>query len=67
MIRKAYFTEEIMILLSFNPDYFKKNTKLSQDKKLSLIKDFFFKLAEKYKIIKSIYFSRNVNKADTVI
>ncbi|MDR1945263.1 MAG: hypothetical protein LBQ59_04290 [Candidatus Peribacteria bacterium] len=67
MFRKTYFTNEMMILLSFNPEYFTKNTKLNKNEKLSLIKDFFLKLSEKYKIIKSIYFSHNTNKADIAI
>jgi hypothetical protein len=67
MFRKTYFANEMMILLSFNPEYFTKNTKLNKNEKLNLIKDFFFKLAEKYPIIKSIYFSHNTNKADIAI
>jgi hypothetical protein len=57
----------MMILLSFNPKYFEKNTKLNKDKKLLLIKDFLISLTEKYNIIKSIYFSHNPNKADVCI
>jgi hypothetical protein len=57
----------MMILLSFSPDYFVTNTKLNKDEKLNLIKKFFYKLAEKYSIIKSVYFSHNVNKSDTCI
>ena len=30
LLRKAYFTNEMMILLSFNPEYFDKNTKLDK-------------------------------------
>jgi hypothetical protein len=67
MLRKAYFTGEIMILLSFNPEYFVKNTKLNQDEKLGLIKNFLINLTKNYSNIKSIYFSHNVNKADTAI
>ncbi len=65
MIRRASFTEEIMILLSFNPDYFSSNAELKNS--LWFLKEFFHKLSEKYKIINSIYFSYNVNKSDTCI
>jgi len=57
----------MMILLSFNPNYFDINTKLNKEEKLNLIKEFFFSLAKKYPIIKSVYFSHNVNKRDTFI
>jgi len=67
MIRRTHFANEMMILLSFNPDYFEKNTKLDKVDKLSLIKDFLISLTEKYDIIKSIYFSHNPNKADVCI
>lgn len=67
LIRKTYFTNEMMILLSFNPEYFEKNTKLDKSEKLNILKDFFFNLSEKYLEIKSIYFSHNPNKADTAI
>ena len=67
LIRKTHFTNQMMILLSFNPEYFEKNTKLNKDEKLWLIKDFFMKLVKKHDIIKSIYFSHNPNKADTCI
>ena len=41
LLRKAYFTKEIMVLLSFNPEYFEKNKKLNKAEKLSILKDFF--------------------------
>jgi len=64
MIRRAFFTNEIMLLLSFNPDYsFEWNLK----SKIEEIKIFLNKLAEKYTEIKSIYFSHNTNKADVCI
>ncbi|MDR2640107.1 MAG: hypothetical protein LBC61_01950 [Candidatus Peribacteria bacterium] len=56
-----------MLLLSFNPIYFEKNTKLDKKEKLDLIKDFLINLTKKYPNIKSIYFSHNANKADTAI
>lgn len=81
LIRKTHFTNEMMILLSFNPDYLNNphpNFPPSQEEgikkkiefrnwQLIKIKDFFYKLVEKYPIIKSIYFSHNVNKSDTCI
>jgi len=67
MIRKTHFSNEMMILISFNPAYFDKNEKLNKSEKLELIKDFLISLTEKYDIIKSIYFSHNPNKADVCI
>lgn len=67
LIRKTYFTNEMMILLSFNPEYFKINTKLDKNEKLNIIKDFLISLTLKYPVIKSIYFSHNPNKADVCI
>jgi len=34
MIRRTHFADELMILLSFNPEYFEKNTKLDKEEKL---------------------------------
>jgi len=67
LIRKTYFTNEMMILLSFDPEYFDKNKKINKEEKLNIIKNFFISLANKYSIIKSIYFSHNPNKADVCI
>jgi hypothetical protein len=67
LIRKTYFTNEMMILLSFNPEYFDKNTKLNREEKMTIIRDFLVSLALKYPIIKSVYFSHNPNKADVCI
>ena len=67
LIRRTYFTYEIMILLSFNPGYFDLNKKLNKQNKLSFIKNFLILLTKKYSQIKSIYFSHNPNKADTCI
>ncbi|MDD3646061.1 MAG: 23S rRNA (uracil(1939)-C(5))-methyltransferase RlmD [Candidatus Gracilibacteria bacterium] len=67
LIRRTYFTDEIMLLLSFNPEYFEKNSKLNKDEKLNLIKDFLTNLTKKYSQIKSIYLSHNPNKSDTCI
>ncbi|QFR39250.1 23S rRNA (uracil(1939)-C(5))-methyltransferase RlmD [Candidatus Gracilibacteria bacterium 28_42_T64] len=67
LIRKTHFCNEMMLLLSFNPEYFEKNTKLNKNEKLGLIKDFLIGLTEKYSFITSIYFSHNPNKADVCI
>ncbi len=67
MIRRTHFADEMMLLFSFNPEYFEKNTKLDKEGKLLLIKEFLVSLAKKYPIIKSIYFSHNPNKADVCI
>jgi len=34
MIRRTHFADELMILLSFNPEYFDKNIKLDKEEKL---------------------------------
>lgn len=67
LIRRTHFADEMMILLSFNPEYFDKNENVDKDEKLSLLKDFLMSLTEKYEIITSIYFSHNPNKADVCI
>lgn len=67
LIRRTHFADELMILLSFNPEYFETNTKLDKQEKLDLIKEFLISLTQKYPIIKSIYFSHNPNKADVCI
>lgn len=67
LIRRTHFENELMLLLSFNHNYFDWNTKINKEEKLTLIKDFLIWLTKKYKIIKSIYFSYNPNKADVCI
>lgn len=67
LIRRTHFTNEIMILLSFNPEYFVDNIKVNKVEKINLIKEFLINLTKKYKEIKSIYLSYNVNKSDTCI
>ena len=67
LIRRTHFSDEMMILLSFNPEYFDKNENVDKDEKLGLLKDFLMSLTEKYEIISSIYFSHNPNKADVCI
>jgi 23S rRNA (uracil1939-C5)-methyltransferase len=65
MIRRTFFANEIMILLSFNPKY--ENDKISVTEQISKINNFFQELAKKHPQIKSIYFSHNTNKADVCI
>ena len=67
LIRRTHFADEIMLLLSFNPDYFDDKANLNKKEKLDLIKDFLISLTKDYPQIKSIYYSHNVNKADTCI
>jgi len=67
LIRRTHFADEIMLLISFNPEYFDKNLKLNKEEKLTLIKEFLISLTKEYSEIKSIYFSHNPNKADTCI
>ena len=67
LIRRTHFADEIMLLLSFNPNYFEDKPNLDKQEKLELIKDFLISLTKEYSQIKSIYFSHNVNKADTCI
>jgi len=67
LIRRTHFSDEIMLLLSFNPEYFEKNIKLDKNEKMNLIKDFLISLPKQYFQIKSIYFSHNINKSDTCI
>lgn len=64
LIRKTYFTNEMMIILWFNPNYLEKNKLNYETKK---IEEFFRNLAWKYGEIKSIYLSYNSNKADIAI
>jgi len=56
-----------MLLLSFNPDYFLDKINLDKNEKLAKIKYFFINLVKDFSEIKSIYFSYNINKADTCI
>ena len=67
LIRRTHFANEIMLLISFNPEYFDKNTNLDKAEKLNILKEFMIWLTEKYNEIKSIYFSHNPNKADVCI
>lgn len=67
LIRRTHFADEMMLLLSFNSEYFNTNENLDKDEKLDLLKEFLISLSKKYSIIKSIYFSHNPNKADVCI
>ena len=65
LMRRAFFTDEIMIILSFNHEYLEWKEQFSD--KLDILKSFFWELVKKYSIIKSLYFSHNSNKADIAI
>lgn len=65
LIRKMYFTNQTMVILSYFPEYF-ENPKDLQDT-LTNIKDFFMDLAQADSSLSSIYLSHNSNKSDTVI
>ena len=67
LIRRTHFADEMMILISFNPEYFDKNENVNKTEKLELLKEFLIGLACRYSEIKSIYFSHNPNKADVCI
>ncbi len=67
LIRATHFANEIMLLLSFNPNYFDNKPNLDKSEKLLIIKDFLISLTKEYSQIKSIYFSHNINKSDTCI
>ncbi len=61
IFRRAFFTDEMMVILSFNPHFNDRNIDLD------MTKEYFVWLAERYSEIKSIYLSHNDNKADTAI
>jgi 23S rRNA (uracil1939-C5)-methyltransferase len=65
LIRRAFFTDEMMIIFSFNHEYLEWKEHFSD--KIELLKTFFWKLTKKHTIIKSVYFSHNSNKADIAI
>ncbi len=67
MIRKTHFTNQMMILLSFNPEYFTDKPNLDSKEKMSQITDFLIGLQDKYSEVTSVYLSHNPNKADTCI
>ncbi len=61
LIRRTFFSNEIMIVLWYNPDYNEWKYELNK------IQDFLKNLPNKYNEIKSIYLSPNWNKADVAI
>ena len=65
IIRRAFFTDELMVIFSFNHPYLED--KPQHDGKIEILNEFFQKLSKKYDIIKSVYFSYNNNKADIAI
>gem|GEM_PF-359645 len=75
LMRQAFFTNQVMIVFSFNPDYFllpSSNPQEGEREKrkneiLSNIKDFFTSLSEKFPQIASVYLSHNNSKADIAI
>ena len=67
MIRKTHFTNQMMILLSFNPEYFTDKPNLDPEEKMTQIKEFLIWLSKKYSEVTSVYLSHNPNKADTCI
>lgn len=71
LLRKTYFTDEMMIILSFHPGYFNYLTPTLSPKEREAyfiqIKNFFSELTQKYTLITSVYLSHNSNAADTAI
>ena len=69
MIRKMWFSEEILTVLSVFPNYFEseENADFQKEETLESIKKFFQKLTEEEWNIKSVYISHNANKSDTLI
>lgn len=67
LIRKTFFTNQMMILLSFHPGYFNSPEKGNLWDFLDTVKPFFSEVVQKYPLIRSIYLSHNANTSDTVI
>jgi tRNA/tmRNA/rRNA uracil-C5-methylase (TrmA/RlmC/RlmD family) len=65
ILRKTHFTQQMMIILGFNPKYFSDIELLKNETKK--LHDFFVTLAQKYSTIKCVYFSYNDNKADVAL
>jgi len=75
LIRRSFFTDELMIILWYNPEYLE--TPLASlppqlrgtegEQKLQDLENFLKNIAWKYSEIKSIYFSINNSKADIAI
>lgn len=65
LIRRSFFTNELMIIFWYNPIFINEKPEFS--KKLEDLEKFLKNLPSKYSEIKSIYFSINDNKADIAI
>jgi len=63
VIRRAFFTDQIMIIFSVNHEFQVDGKNID----LTFIKNFFAELTKKYPIIKSVYLSLNSGKADIAI
>jgi len=48
LIRRTHFADEMMLLISFNPEYFDKNENVDKTEKLDLLKEFLIGLACRY-------------------
>ena len=65
LIRKTYFTNQTMVVLSFYPEYFTDKQELLSV--IEKIKTFFQQLSDTDTSLSSVYLSHNSNKSDTVI
>ena len=66
MMRKMYFSWEILLVFSLNPEFFPKGDKKLQSA-LDEIYCFIEKLWQTFPAIKSVYISHNTNSSDTLI
>ena len=66
MIRGMHFSNEVLLVFSVNPNYFKSWD--SRDEEMDKVKKFIIEeLVSRYPQIHSVYISHNINKADTLI
>lgn len=63
VIRQAFFTNQLMVILWINHEYLNNNSKINTD----FLRKFLLELSKKYTEIKSIYLSLNSWKADIAI
>lgn len=63
VIRQAFFTNQLMVILWINHEYLNNNSKINID----FLRNFLLELSKKYTEIKSIYLSLNSWKADIAI
>jgi len=63
VIRQAFFTNQLMVILWINHEYLNNNSKINID----FLRKFLLELSKKYTEIKSIYLSLNSWKADIAI